>query len=195
MAELVVTGLTRTYGDFTAFKATQELQSDWNHSAGSFIGLLFSGLFHEQRIHETWGYYGWRLIPLGSAELAVVYVAMALSVVGVVVGLTRWLHAGHARQLLAAGTFQQSQAVGVLTLAAASIVMYGAMIYFGTMFLLTQSRYFFPILPVGIVLATAGLGSLVPSRWQHPATIALVAGTMLFQTLILVKLVLPYAYL
>jgi hypothetical protein len=90
---------------------------------------------------------------------------------------------------------QQRQAVGVIMLAAASVLMYGAMIYFGTMFLLTQSRYFFPILPAAIVLATAGLGSLVPTRWQHPATVALVTGAGLFQTLILVKLVLPYAYL
>jgi 4-amino-4-deoxy-L-arabinose transferase-like glycosyltransferase len=187
--------LRRTYGDFTAFKATQELQSDWNHSAGSFIGLLFSGLFHEQRIHETWGYYGWRRIPLDSAELAVVYVAMALCALGVAVGLARWLYAGSARQLLAVGTIQQNQAVGVITLTAASVLMYGAMIYFGTMFLLTQSRYFFPILPAAIVLATAGLGSLVPTRWQRPATVALVAAAGLFQTLILVKLVLPYAYL
>lgn len=184
----------RTYGDFTAFKATQELQGDWNHPAGTFTELLFSGSFHKERIHETWGYFGWRLIPLGSAELAIVYVAMALGVLGVAVGLARWLLAGHARHLLADGTAQQSQAVGVVTLAAASVLMYGAMVYFGTMFLLTQARYFFPILPAAIVLASAGLGSLVPAQWQRPATVALVAGAGLFQTLILVKLVLPYAY-
>ena len=59
----------------------------------------------------------------------------------------------------------------------------------------TQARYFFPILPAAIVLAIAGLGSLIPARWQLPATVVLVAGAGLFQTLILMKLVLPYAYL
>ncbi len=36
----------RTYGDFTAFAATQELQGDWNRPAGTFTELLFSTSFH-----------------------------------------------------------------------------------------------------------------------------------------------------
>ncbi|HYI16594.1 MAG TPA: glycosyltransferase family 39 protein [Thermomicrobiales bacterium] len=187
--------LRRTYGDFTAFEATKELQGDWNRPAGTFTELLFSASFHEERVHETWGYFGWRLIPLDSGQLAVIYAAIALSGIGLLVGLLRWLHGGNVRPLVANGTSRQQQIVGVVTLAAASVLMYGAMVYFGTMFLLTQARYYFPILPAAIVLATAGLAALVPSRWQRPATVVLVGGAGLFQTLILVKMVLPYAYL
>jgi 4-amino-4-deoxy-L-arabinose transferase-like glycosyltransferase len=187
--------LRRTYGDFTAFEATRQLQSDWNRPAGSFTELLFSRSFHEERVHETWGYYGWRMIPLETSQLAVVYVAMALALVGAVVGVIRWLttrdrdDAGHIRP------FEQFQVAGILAIVTASVLMYGAMVYFGTMFLLTQARYFFPIVPAAIVLATAGLVALVPERGQRVAAIALVAGAGLFQTVILVKQVLPYAYL
>ncbi|MDQ3549432.1 MAG: hypothetical protein M3439_11515, partial [Chloroflexota bacterium] len=105
-----------------------------------------------------------------------------------------WLQRGRNDGWSARDTFRGTQAAGVVTLAAASVLMYGAMVYFGTMFLLTQARYFFPILPVAIVLAIAGLRSLVPDGWQRPATVVLVAGAATFQMLILVKLVLPYAY-
>ncbi|MDQ3547837.1 MAG: glycosyltransferase family 39 protein, partial [Chloroflexota bacterium] len=86
--------LRRTYGDFTAFDATMELQGDWNRPAGTFTELLFSTSFHEERIHETWGYFGWRLIPLGSGELAIIYVAMALCGIGMLLGVYRWLQRG-----------------------------------------------------------------------------------------------------
>ncbi len=115
--------------------------------------------------------------------------------VGILVGLYRWHRERNGHDHVADGSFRQHQIVGVVTLAAACVLMYGAMIYFGTMFLLTQARYVFPILPAAIVLATAGLGSMIPDRWHRSATIVLVAGAGLFQTLILVKLVLPYAYL
>jgi hypothetical protein len=186
--------LRHTYGDFTAFEATQELQSDWNRPAGTFTELLFSRSFHEERIHETWGYFGWRLIPLETSQLAVVYVAMALALAGAVVGVSRWLAARRAQEKLMR-PFQQFQVAGVVTIASASVLMYGAMVYFGTMFLLTQARYFFPIVPAAIVLATAGLVALVPERGQRLAALVLVAGAGLFQALILVKQVLPYAYL
>ncbi|HEX5166512.1 MAG TPA: hypothetical protein VFV93_14005 [Thermomicrobiales bacterium] len=187
--------LRRTYGDFTAFEATQELQRNWNHPAGTLTELLFSPLFHKERIHETWGYYGWRLIPLDSRELAVVYVMMTLAGLGALLGLLRWF--GHVRDNGWPGrtTFAGQQATSITTLTAASLLMYGAMVYFGTMFLLTQARYFFPVLPVAIVLATAGLRVLVPEGWYRAATIVLVGGAVGFQFLILTKLVLPYAYL
>jgi len=180
--------LRRTYGDFTAFEATQELQSDWNRPAGTFTDLLFSRTFHEERIHETWGYYGWRLIPLESSQLAVIYVMMALALLGCIVGIIRW-------RVSSASQADAPQVAGIVTIVSAALLMYGAMVYFGTMFLLTQARYYFPIVPAAVVLATAGLGSLVPNRWQQPATVMLVAGAGLFQTLILVKQVIPYANL
>jgi 4-amino-4-deoxy-L-arabinose transferase-like glycosyltransferase len=187
--------LRRTYGDFTAFKATQDLQRNWNHPAGTLTELLFSPSFHKQRIHETWGYYGWRLIPLDTGELAVVYVMMTLAGLGALLGLLRWLQQISDNGWPGRATFAGRQAAGIVTLAAASILMYGAMVYFGTMFLLTQARYFFPVLPVAIVLATAGLRVLSPEGWQRFATIVLVGGAIGFQFLLLTKLVLPYAYL
>jgi 4-amino-4-deoxy-L-arabinose transferase-like glycosyltransferase len=187
--------LRRTYGDFTAFEATQELQRNWNHPAGTLTELLFSGSFHKERIHETWGYYGWRLIPLDAGELAVVYVMMSLAGLGALLGLLRWLQQLRENGWPGRTTFAGRQATGIATLAAASVLMYGAMVYFGTMFLLTQARYFFPVLPAAIVLAAAGLRVLVPEDWQRPATIVLVGGAVGFQFLILTKLVLPYAYL
>jgi 4-amino-4-deoxy-L-arabinose transferase-like glycosyltransferase len=182
--------LRRTYGDFTAFEATRELQSGWNRPAGTFTELLFSGSFHEERVHETWGYFGWRLLPLGSWELRFVYAALALCVAGAIVGLARWLRGTRLHDALGS-----RRAGGVATLAIACAVMYGAMVYFGTMFLLTQARYFFPVLPAMAVLAMMGLGSLIPDRARSQMAAVVVAGAAVFQALVLTRLVLPYAAL
>jgi hypothetical protein len=63
------------------------------------------------------------------------------------------------------------------------------------MFLLTQARYFFPVLPAMAVLAMMGLGSLIPDRARSETAAVVVAGAAIFQALALTRLVLPYAAL
>jgi 4-amino-4-deoxy-L-arabinose transferase-like glycosyltransferase len=182
--------LRRTYGDFTAFEATRELQRDWNRPAGSFTELLTSSAFHAERLKETWGYYGWKLLPLSSGELHAVRVVLGLAVFGLCVGGVRFGWRSWRRRSVG----DTRQVAGIVALVAACLLMYGAMIYFGTMFLLTQARYVFPILPAAAVLTMLGLRALVPSRARLPAAALVIAAASLFQVLLLTRLVLPYAF-
>jgi 4-amino-4-deoxy-L-arabinose transferase-like glycosyltransferase len=179
--------LNRTYGDFTAFEATQDLQRNWNRSAGTFTELLFSGDFHTERLRETWGFYGWKLLPLTDGEQAAIVLGLLVCIAGIVVGLLRF--AARNRHQLA----DRALVAGIVVLAAACVVMYAATIYFGTMFLLTQARYFFPVLPAAIVLAMLGVRAMTPSRWRMPAAAVVIAIVTGFQVLLMTRLVLPYA--
>jgi 4-amino-4-deoxy-L-arabinose transferase-like glycosyltransferase len=181
--------LRHTYGDFTAFEATRELQRDWNRPSGSFGELLTSSAFHAERFKETWGYYGWKLLPLSSGELQAVDLAMGLAVAGLCLGGARFAW----RWWCQSSAVDTRQVAGVATLIAACLTMYGAMVYFGTMFQLTQARYVFPVLPAAAVLAMLGLRALVPAWARAPAAALVIAAASVFQVLLLTRLVLPYA--
>jgi hypothetical protein len=183
--------LKRTYGDFSAFKALQTLQQYWNVPAGTFWQLLRSKEFHLERIREYFGYFGWRLIPLTHGQERLVYGGLIVCGVGLVVGIVRlawlWWRAGWRPD--------QVQVTGVALLVIANLVMYGAMIYFGTMFLLTQARYIFPVAAASALLAMLGLRALVPARWLRPAAALVVAALAAFNLALLIGAVLPYAFL
>jgi 4-amino-4-deoxy-L-arabinose transferase-like glycosyltransferase len=193
--------LKHLYGDFTAVKAVDLLQAGWNVPTGSFGELLGSKAFLLERIHEAWGYFGWKLLPLSQGELFVVIAGLLLCGFGLLVGLgrllaTRRLGRGGGQELLWARDLpvERTQVAGIVFLLAASLLMYGAVIYYGTLNTLTQARYSFPAAPAMALLAMLGLRALVPRPLLHPAaalTIAAVAGFNLF---LLATLVFPYAF-
>jgi 4-amino-4-deoxy-L-arabinose transferase-like glycosyltransferase len=183
--------LKRTYGDFSAFRALQTLQQYWNVPAGTFWQLLRSKEFHLERIREYFGYFGWKLIPLTPMQERLVYGGLILCGVGLVVGVIRlgraWRRCGWRPDRV--------QVTGVTLLVVANLVMYGAMIYFGTMFLLTQARYIFPVAAASALLAMLGLRALVPERWLRPAAALVIAALAAFNLWLLFGSVLPYAFL
>jgi hypothetical protein len=181
--------LKRTYGDFTAFHATQELQADWNHPAGTFVQLLASRQFHLERLKESWGYFGWRLIPLSTGELRFVYLASFVCLLGIVVGLVRYVR----RSFVRGGVEYDRHIVGVSMLVLTCVLFYLATIYFGTMFMLTQARYFFPMFPAAAVIAMLGVESLVPHRARLPVASVVIFVAAAFQLLLLLRAVIPYA--
>ncbi len=181
--------LHRTYGDFSAFTAIQNLQAAWNVPAGTFGELLLSKEFHLERIRESVGYYGWKLIPLTVWQERLVHGAIILCGVGLVIGLGRvawgW-RAGRRPETV--------QVAGVVLLLLAALAMYAATIYFGTMFLLTQARYFFPIAGAGAILGLLGVRALLPDRWQRPAAALTIAAFAAFNLWLMLGSVLPYAF-
>ncbi|MDP9371318.1 MAG: hypothetical protein M3Q65_02445, partial [Chloroflexota bacterium] len=197
--------LKRTYGDFSAFAAIQQLQAGWNAPAGTFGELLFSKGFHHDRIHEYWGLYGWRDIPLDAGELRAVYAGLGLCAAGLLVGLAQFLRAERARQRPTAPADpdrpalaeedRRGQVAGVILLVAANLAMYGAMIYFGTMFALTQARYIFPAATGAALLAMLGLRALVPRPLRPPAAALVIFALGLFNLLVLTRFVIPFAFL
>jgi len=182
--------LYRTYGDFSAFTAIQNLQQYWNIPAGTFTELLFSKEFHLERIREYVGYFGWKLIPLTAWQARVTYGALILFGVGLLVGLGRvaWRWRTGQRP-------ETVQIVGVALLVVANLVMYGAMIYFGTMFRLTQARYIFPVAGATALLAMLGLRAFLPERFLRPAAALTIAAFTAFNLWLFLGGVLPYAFL
>lgn len=180
----------RTYGDFSAFRAIQALQAGWNVPAGTFAELLFSREFHTERIKEYVGYWGWRLIPLTTWQERLTYAALILAGGGLVVGIGRlawgWLRERRRPETLHVG------GVGLIILA--NLAMYGATIYFGTMFLLTQARYFFPVAGATALLGLLGVRALLPERALRPAAAITIAAFAAFNLWLLFGSVLPYAF-
>lgn len=181
--------LYRTYGDFSAFAAIQRLQQGWNVPAGTFGELLTSKAFHLERLREYFGYFGWKLIPLTGGQTNAVYGGLGLCGAGLLVGLARlgWLAA--RRGWRPSGP----QLAGVALIVAANVLMYGAMVYFGTMFLLTQARYIFPVAAASALLAMLGLRAFLPERALRPAAALTIAALAAFDLWLLLGGVLPYA--
>ncbi|MGI9252840.1 MAG: ArnT family glycosyltransferase, partial [Thermomicrobiales bacterium] len=61
--------MIRTYGSYDAFSRIAALQGWWNKPLGSFLGMLVDPGFVGMRFRETWGEYGWRMMPLGMGTL------------------------------------------------------------------------------------------------------------------------------
>ena len=181
--------LYRTYGDFSAFAAIQRLQQDWNIPAGTFGELLTSKEFHLERIREYFGYFGWKLIPLTDPQANVIYGGLILCGAGLLVGLARlgWRAVRHGWRPTG------PQLAGVALLVITNVVMYDAMIYFGTMFLLTQARYIFPVASASALLAMLGLRAFLPERALRPAAALTIAALAAFDLWLLLSGVLPYA--
>ena len=181
--------LRRTYGDFTAFREIDLVQASGNLPAGTYGELLGSRDFHLERLHEAWGYFGWKLLPLTEGELRAVEAGLLLCGLGLLVGVARSLiHLGPTGAIGATG------AAGLAYLVAAVVLLYGAMIYFGTANW-TQARYVFPAAPAAALLALWGLRALLPRPLLRPAAALTIAALAGYTLLLLTRLVLPYAFL
>ncbi|MDP9373656.1 MAG: hypothetical protein M3Q65_14625 [Chloroflexota bacterium] len=185
--------LRRTYGDLSAARALQALQATWNPPAGSFGELLLSEAFHRERIHEYWGFYGWKLFPLTPNELHAVHAGLLLCGIGLLVGVGRVLYEGRLRLREGCPPVDGAPAAAVALLFAANVLLYGLMIYLGTVLFITQSRYIFPVVAATAMVAMLGLRALVPRPLLGPAAALTIATLAMFNLLLLTKLLIPYA--
>lgn len=199
--------MLKTYGSISALDRILKLQW-WNNQDGVTLSIteqLFNRDFAWMRWKETWGEFGWRLIPLSDTLLRVLWWLTVLAMIGVVVwivlvALFRW----RARSVpfsrlreLARGTdrivtVSRWQAIGVLGMALTCVVAYYAVLQFGTTFDLTQARYYFPAVNAGAILIMLGFRMLTPVRWQPWLQTAIFAGLFWLNVVILSSYVLPY---
>lgn len=199
--------MLKTYGSISALDEILRLQW-WNNQDGvtnSIADQLFDRDFAWMRWKETWGMFGWRLIPIGGTLLNVLWWLTLLAMVGVVawvvlVALFRWrarsVSLGRLREL-ARGTdrivtVSRWQAIGVLGMVLACAVAYYAVLQFGTTFDLTQARYYFPAVNAAAILIMLGFRMLTPVRWQPWVQTAIFAGLFWLNAIILSSYVLPY---
>ncbi len=199
--------MLKTYGSISALDYILKLQW-WNNQDGITLSIteqLFDRDFAWMRWKETWGEFGWRLIPLGDTLLRVLWWLTLLAMVGVVIWLVlltmfRWRarSASFSRlRELARGTDRivtvaRWQVIGVLGMALTCVVAYYAVLQFGTTFDLTQARYYFPAVNAGAILIMLGFRMLTPVRWQPWMQTAIFAGLFWLNVIILSSYVLPY---
>lgn len=197
------------YGDATALNRVEELQW-WNYASGrnpTIWEMLSNRWFHWDRWKETWGAFGWRRIQLdmdGDRTLPRVLLWIALfAVVGLAIYALRFLRAqreiirleedglsfpeirDHRDETLAILPWQVT---GILTMGIACVVGYYAVLEFGTIFVLTQARYYFPMIVPAAILFMLGIRSWFPRQWLT------YVGAVVFLGLVVMNIIIYSAY-
>lgn len=196
------------YHDLTALKQIRALQY-WNYGGGkapTILNQLFNARFAWARWKETWGEFGWRLIPLNTNLLNVLWYVSLFAVAGLVVFAIRVYllhrHDGEGEQtgwLAVAGRaadpllrLDRVQWIGLAMMLATCVVAYYAILQFGTEFSLTQARYYFPAINAGSLLLIFGLRAWFPVKWHPYIQTALFAALILLNVIIFTQYVIPY---
>jgi hypothetical protein len=202
--------LWKTYGDFTGLARIRELQY-WNYDGSerpTVWAQLISQRFFFMRWRETWGEFGWRLIPLGDPIARDWWLLRLLLLVSMIAafGIAVWAVRLYRRQrsMLAAEQqtadarqdpmldLQRWQVVGVLTMGVTCVLAYFAILQFGTTFSLTQARYYFPAIVPAAILFVLGLRAIIPRRWLPFAQAGFLLGFAVLNVIIYTAYVLPY---
>lgn len=198
----------RTYGDFTALGRVEELQI-WNYSSGeppTVWDQLISRNFVWDRWHETWGQFGWRLIPLSSDLARILLWVTMIGTVGIAVWALRFWRvqkpilreddpaAAAILRSRAESIFdlERWQVVGIVLMGVTCLVSYYAILQFGTTFSLTQARYFFPAIVPAAILLMLGFRSLFPRSWLPYVQTVLFFSMIALTVLIYSGYVIPY---
>ena len=184
--------LYRTYGNFDGLEQIEALQAYWNRPVGTFFGMLLSRDFVVERFHETWGQFGWRLIPLRPGLLW----AIAIPLIVAVGGLVQYvLTAGRGAARGGDDSVERParwQWYGLLVLIVTCAVAYLAVLQFGTRFALTQARYYFPAINAAALLLMLGLRTLIPRSCHAIGQGAVFAAMVLLNVLIFTQYVVPH---
>jgi 4-amino-4-deoxy-L-arabinose transferase-like glycosyltransferase len=184
--------LYRIYGDFSGLAELARLQAHWNRPAGTFLELLFSTSFLVERFRETWGEFGWRRASLDASLLWTIGIGCAFAGVG----LLRFALAavGLAAPRQDDRPLEPWQHAALLVLFCATVAGYLAVVQFGTRFILTQARYFFPIVNAAAVLAALGLRELTHSRYRPAVQAMLLLILAVVNLLVYTRAVIPAWY-
>jgi len=198
-----------TYGNFTALPQIQQLQW-WNYRDGQHPTIwsqLSNRRFFWARWGETWGDFGWRLIPLSDTLLRILLWIALFGVIGLGVYAIRFWRA--QQPILAAETDEEAaalaaktdstlaierwQVVALVTLGLSCVLAYFAILQFGLTFALTQARYFFPVITAGAILMMLGIRSWFPAKWLPWVQVAIFVGLLVLNLVIYSEYVVPWS--
>ncbi|MDQ3043913.1 MAG: hypothetical protein M3R06_02000, partial [Chloroflexota bacterium] len=186
--------LVRTYGNLSGLEQVELLQQRFNRPQGNFFQLLFDQGFVTDRFHESWGLFGWRLIPLSTTMLWIIAVPLIVAVGGLLQYAVLVKHGADRDQgdhdAVLAPRFWQARVLTVLI--AACVVGYLAVVQFGTRFQLTQARYFFPVVNAVALLLMLGVRTLIPRRLFGFAQTAIFGGLAVLTVAIFSQFVIPF---
>jgi 4-amino-4-deoxy-L-arabinose transferase-like glycosyltransferase len=209
-----------TYGDLTALDRIEALQY-WNYGGGpgrSVWSQLKDGDFAWWRWKETWGEFGWRLIPLDDGLLRIIMTVCVIGLLGVawwaiqsrlvLKGRILSFRSEHGyltvpsvvplddprapRSVDTVFRPDRVTRVAVLTLVISCIVAYYAILQFGTTFSLTQARYYFPSVNAAAILIMLGYRALTPRRWHPYVEASFLLAWFALNLVIFSEYVIPY---
>lgn len=210
------------YGDFSGLTRVKALQW-WNYDHGdapTVLDQLLDSGFAWMRWHETWGYFGWRLIPLADWLLWTLFGFLVFATAGLIVYLVRALRVRRALRAATAEVEADSatddrvetkpervppavvtdpvlapvrwQVVGIATVLMTCLVAYYAILQFGTQFSLTQARYYFPAINAFALLLMLGVRSWFPRRWYPYVQTVVFVALVALNISIFSQFVIPY---
>jgi hypothetical protein len=198
----------RTYGDFSALGRVSELQW-WNYSSGAnptIWSQLTNQSFFWWRWKETWGEFGWRLIPLSDNLLRIILWVVVIGTFGIAVWAMRLRH--ESRQIATEDpgamdrldganpdsilALDHWQVAGVATMGITCIAAYFAVLQFGVTFSLTQARYYFPAIVPAAILLMLGYRAMIPRRWLSYGQLAIFVSLVMLNVIIYSGWVIPY---
>jgi hypothetical protein len=177
--------MIRTYGDPMAFGAIAATQPDLTRQDATFLQLLFSGRFVIDRWVESWGEFGWRLIHIGGGLTAALFVGFVLCAAGLLLAALGQPERSPDRRW-------RIQALAIL--GAACALSYFATAQFGVRFVLTQARYFFPMVDAAALLLMLGLRAWIPATWRDAGQAVVVFLAIAVNVTIYTGYVIPYWY-
>jgi 4-amino-4-deoxy-L-arabinose transferase-like glycosyltransferase len=175
--------VARVYGDPLGISALAASQPGLVHDK-PFLELLFSGSFLVERWTETWGEFGWKAIEVSGALISVLGI---LAVAGLLGLLMQALPVDQEK-----GRFEPWQRSVIVILACACVLSYLGAVQFGTRFVLTQARYYFPVLNGAVLLLMVGLSAWIPCGWRIAAQAVVVLGVIVVNIVIYTAYVVPY---
>lgn len=188
--------LHRTYGDFSGLGRLEQLQW-WNYQyqkKPSVLDQLWNRDFAVMRWRETWGEFGWRRIPIGDGILWAVGIACLIALVGFV--YYGWLVTlGQQSQTDPVQRLARWQQWSIFLIFATVVIVYFAVLQFGTRFSLTQARYYFPAINALAVVLMLGVRALIPRSADRYAAATIVAMLVILNVAVYTQYVIPYWYM
>jgi len=191
----------RTYGDFNALNRIHALQW-WNYSdeaSPTIWSQLTDREFFWRIWGQTWGGFGWHLIPLSDRLLGLLLYVALFGMIGLAFATIRaWLGARNGppggQGLPESGTAMglPVRYAGLMILALLCIVSYAAILQFGTGFQGTQARYAFPAVNAAATLFMIGIRGWFPRRWLPFVAFLVIAGLVILNVVIYIGYVIPW---
>jgi hypothetical protein len=196
----------RMYGDVNALDRIRRLQW-WNYEnepAPTMLSQLTDRQFFWRILDQSFGGFGWHLIPLSDGLRSVLAALFITAIAGLSIFTIRvscgtsptgriegWRDARWARRL-AIGGIDRQQVTGLAAMGTMIVVSYAALLQFGVQFQGTQARYAFPAVIPAAILLMLGLQGWVPQRWLRWLPAVVIAGMVFLNVWIYWRYVIPW---
>jgi len=193
--------LYRTYGNFDGLEQISALQSVTRRTyegsdAPTVWELFWNWQFVRERWWETWSAFGWRRIGMEDWLLATIGIVCVVLAVRALIYVGQ-LFTAHRQEGATDGQHESRRhdRFALLLMVLTVLVAYGAVLQFGTLFALTQARYYFQALvPLAIILMV-GLRQLLPVAWRSYGAGGVLVAMVALNVVIYTQYVIPYWYL